>query len=118
MTKLEQLKAAFEGSTECKWETSALMAESGPCEWTVCVEGGGDMLADLTDCPDEQANACYIALAHNAMPGLLDAAGLAKQIAAQDPITFSDDAPVEYRQLADMINAYQAAARQLLEKLQ
>lgn len=80
MTKLEELKAAYEASTPGKWETSVLMSEQGPKEWTVCMEGGGDMLADMTNCPGEQANAEFVALAHNLMPVLLEAHEQAAQL--------------------------------------
>lgn len=41
------------------WATSSL---SNGTEWTVSIDGG-DMLADLTGCPNEQANARLIAAA-------------------------------------------------------
>lgn len=93
LTKLDQLKAAYEGSTQGKWETSVLMAESGPKEWTVCMEGGGDMLADMTGCPDEKANAVFVALAHNLMPTLLEAVELLKVAAhaLESPCDFSPE---------------------------
>lgn len=46
------------------WETS-----SNGTDWDVCQENAGDMIADLKDCPNAQANARLIAAA----PDLLTA---------------------------------------------
>lgn len=50
------------------WATSSL---PNGTEWTVSVDGG-DMLADLTGCPNEQANARLIAAAPDLLAALQD----------------------------------------------
>ena len=48
------------------WTTSSL---PNGTEWTVSIDGG-DMLADLTGCPNEQANARLIAAAPDLLAAL------------------------------------------------
>ena len=50
--------------TKGPWEISATGTE-----WDICMAGGGDMLADLSGCPNAEANARLIAAA----PELLEA---------------------------------------------
>ena len=68
------------------------------------------------DCPSHdhalpEANG----LLHQRLRGVEE---LLKQIAAQDPITFGDNTPIPYKQLAHLINSYQDTARKLLEDRQ
>ena len=68
MTKIEELKAAFEAATSGEWEPLMTCGELHVCTpvnegcdvGTVCV-------------PYERSDAQFIALAHNAMPMLLEA---------------------------------------------
>lgn len=39
---------------------------------------------------------------------------LLRDIATQNPITYSDDAPLPYKQLAALVNDYQTQAREIL----
>lgn len=49
------------------WETS--VNDEG--QWDVCAEGGGDMVADLADCPESaEANARLIAAAPDLLAAL------------------------------------------------
>lgn len=111
MDKIKELKAAFEASTPGEWRI-------GDAGATVFGPKTGAPSPETVAAVRKKINAEFITLAHNAMPDLLDAVRLAEEVAMQDPITFSDDADIPYRQLAALVNANQAAARQLLEKLQ
>lgn len=57
--------------TQGKWETSVCKDTTGQINWDVCVECGGDMIADLSHCGvhNTEANAKLIAAA----PELLEA---------------------------------------------
>jgi len=54
--------------TPGEWETSF----NGK-DWDICMEGGGDMIADLKDCPNAEANAAFIVKACNLHDELVDA---------------------------------------------
>ena len=56
------------------WETSARcdVPEGADLEWTIVMEGGGDMLADLTGCPDAEGNAAFIVRACNAHDDMVE----------------------------------------------
>lgn len=54
-------------ATQGPWETS-VNAEG---HWDVCAEGGGDMIADLSECPENaEANARLIAAAPDLLAAL------------------------------------------------
>lgn len=63
---LGELEAAALDATDGPWETSVLLGADGPKEWTICSPEGGDMLADLSGCPNEEANARFIEAANPA----------------------------------------------------
>lgn len=89
MTKLKELREAF-------LETGTI----------------ADCVTESMESRDER----FFTLAHQAAPAMMDAVLLAKRVAAQDPITFSDDAPLEYKQLASLVNGYQEAARLIMKE--
>lgn len=76
MTKIEELRAAYEAATQGEWETSAHRRRDDLIDWDVCEAGGGDMIADLSSTMNGEANAKLIALMHNNLPALLEAAKL------------------------------------------
>jgi hypothetical protein len=51
------------------------------------------------------------------VPEVVELVALAASVAAQDPITYSDDTPDPYRQLAAIVNSYQEKARAVLTKI-
>lgn len=66
------------------WETS--VNDEG--QWDVCAEGGGDMVADLADCPESaEANARLIAAAPDLLAALkgLRAAALSEYVSCDCP---------------------------------
>ena len=67
--------------TPGRWETSA-RADVKPGEdpeWTVCIAGGGDLVADLTGTPNAEANANQIAAAKSQNLALLHIANWASK---------------------------------------
>ena len=70
MTKLAELKAAFEAATPGEWWYAAANETEYEC-------GVGDFPISV---PTTKANAQFIALAHNAMPMLLEAVEALKSI--------------------------------------
>ncbi len=88
MTKLKELREAF-------LETGTI----------------ADCVTESMESRDEK----FFTLAHQAAPAMMDAVLLAKRVAAQDPITFSNDAPIAYQQLAALVNGYQEAARLIMK---
>lgn len=111
MSKIQKLIAGHQATSPGEWRIGdAGLTVFGP-------KADRPSPETVANC-NKKANAKFITLAHNTMPALLDGIQLAKQIAAQDPITFSDDADIPYRQLATMVNTYQDAARKLLKGLQ
>ena len=75
MTKLEELKAAFEAATPDEWENwPSANGDDDPKPFRIDVVGGhpeGDLINAWVDNDDD---AVFIALAHNLMPHLLEAA--------------------------------------------
>lgn len=66
------------------WETS--VNDEG--QWDVCAEGGGDMVADLSDCPENaEGNARLIAAAPDLLAALkgLRAAALSEYVSCDCP---------------------------------
>ena len=75
MSKLEELKAALEAATKGEWEPLMTCGELHVC---VPVNEGCDV---GTVCvPYEDSDANFIALAHNLMPTLIEAAELLKDL--------------------------------------
>ena len=68
MTKLAELKAAYEAATPGEWEPLMTCGEQHVCTLTA---DGSDV---MTVAIPMYNNADFIALAHNAMPMLLEAA--------------------------------------------
>mgnify|MGYP001575492905 CR=1 FL=1 len=62
--------------TPGSWETSS----NADNQWDVCMEGAGDMIADLSGCNNQEANACLIAAAPQLLEELDDVAGLLDDI--------------------------------------
>lgn len=57
------------------WETSTLISKDAgreDAQWIICLPDGGDMLADLTGCPDAEANANLMAAAPELLAALKD----------------------------------------------
>ena len=69
MTKLEELKAAYEAATKGEWDISRHATPESHPQYGVYAEGQQNDLAIVRG----DANAQFIALAHNAMPVLLEA---------------------------------------------
>jgi hypothetical protein len=57
--------------TPTPWETSAVVSAGG-VGWDVCEASAGDMIADLQDCPNAEANAKRIVACVNACEGIDD----------------------------------------------
>lgn len=80
MTKLEQLKAAFEASTQGRWKLLAPGAPDGVGECrpfgAVVPAPHRIISAEGRTAAEAEANTEFIALAHNLMPHLLEAAEL------------------------------------------
>ena len=73
MTKIEELKAAYEAATPGEWETACHHRRDGLIDWDVCEADGGDMIADLSSIMNGEANAKLITIMHNNLPALLEA---------------------------------------------
>lgn len=87
MTKLEQLKAAYEASVHGKWELDV-----GSCALTSRALAGETHLGHMSRGAVAEGN--FIALAHNMMPTLLEAVELLK-VAAHALETPGDFSPEE-----------------------
>ena len=62
--------------TKGEWETAVSTSPEYKPKgeaWDVCMENGGDMLADLKDCPNAEANAKHIVKCVNSHTALLEA---------------------------------------------
>lgn len=77
MTKLEELKAAYEAATPGEWVTGKGGTAYYPLQIR-CVSSDWDSLIAAFHSWDAQkeSNAVFIALAHNLMPALLEAVNL------------------------------------------
>ena len=77
MTKLEELKAAYEAATPGEWVTGKGSTAYYPLQIR-CVSSDWDSLIAAFHSWDAQkeSNANFIALAHNLMPALLEAVDL------------------------------------------
>ena len=77
MTKLEELKAAFEAATPGEWTAPGFNSQGGK---VACLLDNPDGLR-LVSGNFERADAKFIALAHNMMPTLLEAIDLLEDVA-------------------------------------
>lgn len=108
MTKIEELRAAFNASTRGTWvqakpmEPNTAAVGTGTDGWL----GIGQMFGDTYE--ESVANAEFIALAHNLMPTLLEAAAL-----LPDLVQYAEDATLEGDELPPCV----VAANELLESL-
>ena len=83
-------------ATPTPWETSVNEQE----QWDVCAEDAGDMIADLANCDNGEANATFIVRAVNNHAALVEA--------LEAVIRVADRATVEF----DMARAALANAKQ------
>ena len=97
MTKLNELKVAFEAATPGEWTAPGFNSQGGK---VACLLDNPDGLR-LVSGNFERADAKFIALAHNLMPQLLEAVDLLEDVALGNS---------EYDDLS-------AQAAELLEKL-
>ena len=83
MTKLEELKAAYEATTHGKWVTGKGDTAYYPLQIR-CVSSDWDSLIAAFHSWDAQkeSNAKFIALAHNLMPALLEAIDLLETVSS------------------------------------
>lgn len=123
MTKLEELKAAFEASTPGEWKPcrahedfdgayfdidpdERAAYEARPFIAIRSAAGTVTTAHDLFTLKNQDAN--FIALAHNLMPALLEAVAL-----LPDLVQYAEDATLE----GDALPSYVVAANELMEKL-
>ena len=111
MTKLEQLKAAYEAATPGEWETNQdADITSGVKFVATALFPDSEVVTQI-----EYNNAAYIVLAHNLMPQLLEAVAKLEWIAefcAEHPEWFGGDDPSDGAE-----NEWLHDTQQFLEKL-
>ena len=105
MTKLKELKVAYEAATPGEWwedDDGFVAAGHGDSYRTVA-----DARCDVA--PFSDANTEFIALAHNLMPQLLEAVEVLKAVVPLMDIAFNYDGDVFGRQHNNATDVYSAA---------
>ena len=105
MSKLEDLKFAHKMTAQGEWNTSRHGTPDYAPQYGVYAEGSPSDLA-IVFC---EADADFIALAHNLMPQLLEAVEVLKAVVPLMDIAFNYDGDVFGRQHNNATDVYSAA---------
>lgn len=76
-TSLVEMNELYMQSTQGRWESTCL---SSGKDWGVCMEGGGDLLADFSGCPNQESNMRFVLAAHEMMPLFMEAAAALERL--------------------------------------
>ena len=104
MTKIEELKAAYEAATPGEWDY--VVATGAPEPNSMVVDGDGEYLLRHRRGVTLRAkyDVAFIALAHNLMPQLLEAVEVLKEVG-------------DVRDMAELMNLWDHKIEPVLEKL-
>ena len=121
MTKIEELKAAYDAAAQGEWDWHQGTNDNG--DEFVTVEYHPDefpeeahiILSELTDLTEDVE---FIALAHNTMPTLIEVAqAMAGLHAALKAIGYGEDEDIKGADLVDLMQSHFDRVQKLMEKL-